>query len=90
MRPVPHSEEYPVPKVSRFRDLDSNSDSAHTEDERNDPTFETSSSSEPYFLTQKGLNDRIRDLNLSKQSDELLSSRLKGSNLLQKDMCLSK
>lgn len=87
MRPVPHSEEYLVPKFPDFVILSGNSDfdSAHTEDERSDPTFEASSSSEPHFFTQEDLNDLTRDLNLFKQSTELLSSWLKGWNLLQKD-----
>ena len=43
------------------------------------PTFAgASSSSEPHLLTQGGLNDIVRDLNLSKKQPELLGSRLKG------------
>jgi len=37
-----------------------------------DPTFAgVSSSSEPHLLTQGGLNDIVRDLNLSKKQAEL-------------------
>jgi hypothetical protein len=38
------------------------------------------SSNEPHLLTQEGLNDIIRDLNLSKKQAEVLGSRLKGSS----------
>ena len=44
-----------------------------------DPTFAGAcSSNEPHLLTQGGLNDIVRDLNLSKRQAELLGSRLKG------------
>jgi hypothetical protein len=49
-----------------------------------DPTFEAScSSSEPHLLTQGDLDDLVCNLNLSKKEAEILSSRLKGWNLLQ-------
>ena len=50
-----------------------------------------SSSDEPHLLTQGGLNDIVRDLNLSKKQAELLGSRLKGWNHLRQDinMCFT-
>ena len=88
MRPVPHSEEYPVPHPPKQMDL-SDADElseADVEKEKDDPDFEpTSSLSEPHLLSQRDLNDLVRDLNLSKNQSELLASRLKGWNLLQKD-----
>jgi len=51
-----------------------------------DPTFAGAcSSTELYLLTQRDLNDVVRDLNLSKKQAELLGSRLKGWNLLRQD-----
>jgi len=51
-----------------------------------DPTFTgANSSNEPHLLTQGDLNDIVRDMNLSKKQAELLSSRLKGWNLLHED-----
>ena len=45
------------------------------------PTFAGAcASNEPHLLTQGGLNDIVRDLNLSKKQAELLGSRLKGSS----------
>jgi len=42
-----------------------------------DPTLAgASSSNEPRLLTQGGLNDIVRDLNLSKKQSDLLGSRL--------------
>lgn len=92
IRPVLRNEQFPVP-VYADTTLGNNSDSDLTETEnasdenKNEPTFEANTcSSEPYFPNQKDLNDLIRDLNLSKQQAEGLASRLKGWNLLQKDV----
>jgi hypothetical protein len=50
-----------------------------------DPTFEASCFSlEHHLWTWGDLNDLLRDLNLSEKQAELLGSRLKGWNLLQK------
>jgi hypothetical protein len=92
MRPVPHSEELPVPKPLEnltFSDNNSYSDEVHGQQEGDngdcDPTFDASCSlSEPHLLTQGDLNYLVRDLNLTKKQAELLGSRLKGWNLLVK------
>lgn len=94
IRPVLHNAEFPVPVYADTTLSDNdNSDSDLTQihndsdENKNDPTYEASScSSEPYFPNQQDLNDLIRDLNLSKQQAEVLTSRLKGWNLLQKDV----
>jgi len=90
MRPVPHSEDLTIPHPAAHLTLEDESEHvAATEipnEERDDPTFETSTSScEPHLLTQGELNDLVRDLKLSKTQAELLGSRLKGWNLLQRD-----
>jgi hypothetical protein len=46
-----------------------------------DSDFQTTSNSERF--DQSELSDLIRDLNLSKDSSELLASRLKEKNVLQ-------
>ena len=51
-------------------------------DDLNDNDF-VPKSSEPILFNQKELSDLIRDLNLSKESSELLASRLNDRNLLQ-------
>jgi hypothetical protein len=58
-----------------------------------DPTFTGAcSSTETHLLTQWGLNDIVRDLNLSKKQAELLGSRLKGWNILRQEtkVCFSR
>ena len=91
MRPVPHSVELPMPKSPINMTLsDSESNDKDVGQANNnmdcDPTFTgASSSNEPHLLTQRCLNDIVRDLNLSKKQAELLGSRLKDWNLLRED-----
>jgi hypothetical protein len=71
MRPCPHSEKLPVPKPPEnlnFGDENSDSGKENAQQERNnvdcDPTFVVHcSSSETHSLTQRNLNDLVRDLN---------------------------
>ncbi|GFV73609.1 uncharacterized protein TNCV_1269891 [Trichonephila clavipes] len=89
MRPVPHSEKLPKSKPPEHVTLDEeSSDSDRSKEEETvcgDTTFEPSCSSEPHLLTHEDLNDLIRDLKLFKKQSEMLSSRLKGWSLLQKE-----
>ena len=71
MRPVPHSENLPIPHPPTHLTLQEESElKAATEvpkEEQDDATFETSTSScEPHLLTQGELNDLVWDLKLSK------------------------
>ena len=89
MRPVPHSEDLPIPQSPTHLTLEDESEhEAPTEvpnEEQDDATYETSTCScEPHLVTQGELNDLVRDLKLSKQQAERLGSRLRGWNLLQK------
>jgi hypothetical protein len=81
MRPVPHSSEIPVPKsTEKLEDIPEDSeDEGETYDE--DYRY-VSDSIEPQLFSQIELNDLVRDLGLSKESAELLGSRLKQKNLL--------
>ena len=91
LRPVPHSEELPMPEppknitLSDDESVDEKID--QIDDDMNlDPTFEVDcSSNQPHLLSQGDVNDLVRDLNLSKKKAELLCSRLKGWNLLQSE-----
>lgn len=83
MKPVPHGPGIPIPTPPQnCRDLSSDSD-----DEMEDgdisgtyqPTVETS---QPKLLSQAELNDLTRDLCLSKESAQLLGSRLSENHLL--------
>ena len=88
IRPVPHSENVPIPHTPTHLTLEEESElKTATEvpkEEQDDATFETSISSCEPHLTQGELNDLFRDLKLSKKQAELLGSRLTGCNLLQK------
>ena len=82
MRPVPHSEDLPIPHPPTHLTLEDELEhEAGTEvpnEERYDPTFETSTSCcEPHLLTQGELNDLVRNLKLSKTQAEHLGSRPK-------------
>jgi len=91
MRSVPHSVELPVSKPpTNITLIDIQSSDEDVGQAKNDmdcnPTFAGAcSSNEPNLLTQGGLNDIVRDLNLSKKQAELLRCRLKGWNLLCRD-----
>jgi hypothetical protein len=91
MRPVPHSAEIPVPKPPKNVMPSDNESSDEGAGQANntkdcDPTFAGAcSSNESHLLAQGGLNNIVRDLNLSKKQAEILGSRLKGWNLLRQD-----
>lgn len=91
--PVSHSEDAPVPHPPKHVTVDDAIWSTYRSWKwwQNDPNFEERfTSCEPYLLTQGELYDLVWDLKLSKKQAELLGSRLKGGNLLQKDtkVCL--
>ena len=86
IRPVPHSEELPVRVFEGLLELES---SLYSEEEDvsigsnntlADNDFPPSLLS-PQVFSQGELNDLARDFNLSKESSELLVSRLKEKNL---------
>jgi len=54
-----------------------------------DPDYVPDDSMEPQTFNQDELNDLVRDLGLSKQKSEILASRLKQKNLLQKNVLIS-
>lgn len=81
--PVDHSDDLPVPKPPQSSESRSVSP-IPPEDER-DSNFEGILSSEPHFPNQKEMDDLVRDLGLTKSNAELLFSRLKQWNLLDKD-----
>ena len=84
LRPVAHCDEIPI---SVFKELanvpNENLDvSFEEQDDLNDNDF-VPKSSEPILFNPEELSDLIRDLNLSKESSELLASRLNDRNLLR-------
>lgn len=82
IKPVPHGPAVPVrnpPKdLFEFEFLSSTDTDESTEDLWN----QHSSSKQPKLLSQAQLNDLTRDLYLSKESAQLLGSRLRENNLL--------
>ena len=88
IRPVPHSEELPI---SVFEGLPYLVSALSSEDDLSSTDSETTIADNdfppsllpPQLFSQNELNDLARDLNLSKESSELLASRLKEKNLLQ-------
>ena len=83
MRPVPHSDDLPVPTPPVNKDLLSSSDEEMPSREDSaesislediESTYSGTSGNEPHWITQEDLNDLARDLYLSKQQSELLAS----------------
>ena len=82
MKPVPHGPEIPIPAPPDK--LESLSDSGEDVDEMDDAsaTYEpTADADKPKPLKQAELNDLTRDLCLSKESAQLLGSRLRENHL---------
>ena len=76
MRPVPHSDDLPVPTPPVNKDLLSSSDEKMPSREDSaesislediESTYSGTSGNEPHWITQEDLNDLARDLYLSKQ-----------------------
>ena len=95
MRPVPHSDDLPVPTPPVNKDLLSSSDEEMPSREDStesiswediESTYSGTSGNEPHWIPQENLNDLARDLYLSKQQSEHLASRLKQWNLVQEDV----
>ena len=83
IRPVPHSSEIPVPQPpSSLDDILSESEDEDTLPPQGESSSDFSFDEGPQLFSQKELNDLVRDLGLSKESAELLGSRLKNKNLL--------
>ena len=95
MRPVPHSDDLPVPTPPVNKDLLSSSDeempsredSAESLSSKDiESKYSGTSGNEPHSITQEDLSDIARDLYLSKQQSELSASRLKQWMLVQEDV----
>ena len=89
MRPVPHSDVLPVPTPPVNKDLLSSSDEEMPSRENSaesislediESTYSGTRGNEPHWITPEDLNDLARDLYMSKQQSEILSSWLKQWN----------
>lgn len=95
IRPIPHCENLPVPKPSETgmlfieqmecEDLIS-AESQHSSGSEYTPDAKIST---PQTFTQEEINDLIRDLSLSKEKSELLASRIKEKNILERNVKVS-
>ena len=98
LRPVPHGEEISIPEPLKEFTIDSDNED---EGESTSSSPELPVSTEPHIshgrssapqrhiLTWDELNDLVHDLELSKRKAELLGSRLKQWNLLEKNVQIS-
>ena len=88
IRPVPHFADLPVPITPQCLPELKGESSANSENwscDSND-TFQLSQeATKPHLISQKYLNDLVRNLNLTKFNSELLASRLQQWNLLAPD-----
>src|SRR5215469_15139473 len=87
IRPVPHSDELPIPTPVAISSVQSSDDDV--EDDKmcsSDDDCGNLSSNEPHKINQNELNDLVRDLRLSKNLSEVLGSRLQQWNLLASDV----
>ena len=89
MRPISHSDKVPVPIFTKLPDIDedqlrSSTSSTNSDDDDNeeqDIAHEAWNAGRVSLYSQSELNDLIRDLNLPKQSAEVLASRLQEKHL---------
>lgn len=86
IRPIPHSEQLPIPVFKGFsscEDEDTEQDQELSKTTSADSSSSDSDiSSTPQQFSQVELNDLVRDLALSKKAAEVLASRLQEKNLL--------
>ena len=88
MRPIPHSDKVPVPIFTKLPNIDEDQLSSSTpstnsddDNEEQDIAHEAWNAGRVSLYSQSELNDLIRDLNLPKQSAEVLASRLQEKHL---------
>ena len=98
LRPILHGEGISVPEPPKEFTIDSDDeDEGESPSGSPEPPASTephvshgrSSAPQPHILTQDGLSDLVRDLELSKSKAELLGSRFKQWNLLHKNVRIS-
>jgi len=96
IRPVPHTEDLPVPVPLQQYILDSDDYPTEKREKTTQPSTSTDAdftadlqSNEFHRITQEELNALIRDLDLPKCKAELLGSRLQQWNLLKENVRIS-
>jgi len=96
IRPVPHTEDLPVPVPLQQYILDSDDEPTEKQEKTPHPSTSTDAdftadlqSNEFHRIAQKELNDLIRDLDLPKCKAELLGSRLQQWRSLKENVRIS-
>ena len=89
--PVPHDDSMPppVPPLHGLDTTDSSTDEHNSDGLISSNYTDFDTTEDPILFSQKHLNDLIRDLCLSKEKVELLASRLKEQNMVEKDVKVS-
>ena len=82
IKPIPHDPDLPVPEPVGNIEYSSNSEHSDMTVVARDNAYKPEEDNQPVPLMQAELNDLTQDLNLSKESAQLLGSRLKEPNLL--------
>ena len=96
IRPVPHTEDHPVPIPPQQYILDSDDDPTKNREKTPKPSKSTAADftadiqfNEFHRITQEELNELIGYLDLPKSKTELLGSRLQQWNLLKENVKIS-
>ena len=96
MRPILHSDKVPVPIFTKLPDIDEDqlrssmsSTNSDDDDEEQDIAHKAWNAGRVSLYSQSELNYLIRDLNLPKQSAEVLASRLQDKHLLKAGTSIS-
>ncbi|KAK3869726.1 hypothetical protein Pcinc_024954 [Petrolisthes cinctipes] len=82
IKPVLHGPEVPIPEPDIIRESSSNPESSDSANSDESGAYKPVDDDQPMPLIQAELNDRTRDLNLSKESAQLLGSRIRKKCLL--------
>ena len=89
--PVPHDDSMPppVPPLHGLDTTDSSTDKHNSDGLISSNYTDSDTTEDPILFSQKHLNGLIRDLCLSKEKAELLASRFKERNMIEKDVKVS-
>jgi hypothetical protein len=96
IRPVPHTEDLPVPVPPQQYILDSDGQPTENREKPHQPSTSTDADftadlqfNEFHRITQEESNDLVRDLDLPRSKAELSGSRLQQWNLLKENVRIS-
>ncbi|KAK3889696.1 hypothetical protein Pcinc_006262 [Petrolisthes cinctipes] len=82
IKPVPHGPEVPIPEPDVIMEASSNTEFSDATNSDESGAYKPVDDDQPMPLTQAELNDLTRDLNLSRESAQLLGSRIRDKCLL--------